>query len=307
FRIGFASSSQYLWQFILFIILNNLLIRWHGESALAVFNVVLNVSYVAIGLFEGVGATIQPLAATFHAEHNRMAEKQTTRLAFLWGAGLGACLLISVLFFAPSIAAIFGLSQALIPMGATALRWYALGAFFAGGSVMLAAYWQSVERALDTMLLTFLRTFVIYLLVAIPLAMGPLSVFWIVFPITECASLLVFGLFKLFRGQNVLTYSSLDALPICHHLLQGSPADLAAFLETTEEFCAEHCASMAQSMLVNMAVEEMCQAIFLHVDKAHRENRFRSCPWGMEPSSFTYEITPRLLTPSPFKPQKYPR
>lgn len=271
-RIGFASSSQYLWQFILFLILNNLLIRRHGEGALAVFNVVLNVAYVVIGLFEGVGATIQPLTATFHAERNRTAERQTTKLAFSWGAGLGGVLLVCVVLFAPQIAALFGLSQALIPTGAAALRWYALGAVGAGASVMLAAYWQSVERALDTMLLTFLRTFVVYLLVSLPLVMGPLNMFWLVFPITECGSLLLFGLWRLFRGQKVLSFSNLDSLPICHSLLQGGTDELATLLETTEEFCALQHASMAQSMLANMAVEEMCQAIFLHTDKAHREN-----------------------------------
>lgn len=271
FRIGFASSSQYLWQFILFLILNNMLIRRHGEGGLAVFNVVLNVSYVVVGLFEGVGATIQPLAATFHAERNRAAEKQTTRLAFLWGGYLGAAMLVCVVIFAPQIAALFGLSQNAIPMGAAALRWYALGAAFAGLSVMLSAYWQSVERDLDTMLLTFLRTFFVYLLVSIPLAMGPLDIFWLVFFITEFASLLLFGIWKLFRGQNALSFSSLDALPIYHHLLRGSTDELSSLLDATEEFCSLQHASIAQSMLVNMALEEMCQAIFLHADKLLRE------------------------------------
>lgn len=272
FRIGFASSSQYLWQFFLFLMLNNLLIRRHGEGALAVFNVVLNVSYVVIGLFEGVGATIQPLAATFHAERNQAAEQQSTKLAFLWGGCLGTVLLVCVVLFSPKIAALFGLSQGFIPMGAAALRWYALGAVFAGLSVMLSAYWQSIGRDLDTMLLTFLRTFVIYLLVSIPLAMGALNTFWLIFPITECGSLLLFGFWKLSRGQNVLSFSSLDSLPIYHRLLQGSTDELASLLDATEEFCTFQRASMAQSMLVNMAVEEMCQAIFLHVNEIFRED-----------------------------------
>ena len=50
YRTGFSSSSQYIWQFIFFLIINNLLISRHGESGLAVFNVVLNISYLVVGL-----------------------------------------------------------------------------------------------------------------------------------------------------------------------------------------------------------------------------------------------------------------
>lgn len=270
FRLGFAASSQFLWQVILFLVLNNLLMSRHGEGALAVFNVVLNVSYVVIGLFDGVGATIQPMAATFHAERNRQAQRQTTCLTVLWGGGLGGLLLAAVAVFAPQIVTLFGLSNALLPMGAIALRLYVLGSVFAGASVMLCAYWQAVERDRDTMLLTFLRTFVVYLLVAIPLAMGPLDRFWLVFFCTECASLLLFGLWKLFRGQGTLSFSAPDNIPICHQLLQGGTDELGTFLAEAEVFCDKQNASLAQSMLVNLAVEEMCQAIFLHVAEASR-------------------------------------
>ncbi len=49
YRTGFSSSSQYIWQFLFFLIINNLLISRHGESGLAVFNVVLNISYLVVG------------------------------------------------------------------------------------------------------------------------------------------------------------------------------------------------------------------------------------------------------------------
>lgn len=265
FKTGFSSSSQYLWQFFLFLVLNNLLIRRHGEGALAVFNVVLNISYVVIGLFDGVGTTIQPLAATFHAERNRVAKQQTMKLAFTWGTGMGAVLLTAVVLLAPKIAEVFGLSPALITMGTAALRWYALSAVAVGVSVIWAAYWQSVERDADTLRLTFLRTFVVYLLAAIPLALGPLNTFWLVFPITEVGSLLLFGLWKLGRRQKGLSFGNLDGTPIYQRLLQEGNDALSSLMEEVEEFCTLQSAGMAQTMLVNMALEETCQAIFLHV------------------------------------------
>ena len=271
FKTGFSSSSQYLWQFFLFLVINNLLIRRHGEGALAVFNVVINISYVVVGLFDGVGATIQPLAATFHAERNRTAEQQTMKLAFSWGAGLGVVLLAAVVLLAPKIAVVFGLSSALVTTGTAALRWYALSAVGAGASIMLAAYWQSVERDADTLRLTFLRTFVVYLLIAVPLALGSLDTFWLVFPITEGGSLLLLGLWKLFHSSKSLSFGSLDSLSIYQRLLREGSDELSSLMEDVEEFCVLQRASIAQTMLVNMALEETCQAIFLHEGGDHRE------------------------------------
>lgn len=262
FRTGFASSSQYLWQFFFFLVINNLLIRRHGEGGLAIFNVVINLSYIIMGLYEGVSATIHPLTATFHAERNQKAERTTLHMAFRWGTWLGAGLLSAMALLAPQLALAFGLPQTLVPAGALALRWYAVGAAVAGTSVMLCAYWQAVGREFETLLLTFLRTFGLYLPLAALLALGPLSRFWLVFPLTETASLLVLWAWRQVRYLRAPMFGSLDTAPICQRMIQDSTADLAALLEQTEAFCENQNASMSQSFFVNMAVEEMCQTIF---------------------------------------------
>ncbi len=140
YRTGFSTSSQYIWQFLFFLVINNLLISRHGESGLAVFNVVLNISYLVVGLFDGVAATIQPLAATFHGERNRQAERDTLHLALKWGGTLGLLLLAAVALFAPQISRLFGLSEDMVGMGTLALRLYCVGGIGAGGSIPLSAY-----------------------------------------------------------------------------------------------------------------------------------------------------------------------
>lgn len=197
YRTGFSSSSQYIWQFLFFLIINNLLISRHGESGLAVFNVVLNISYLVVGLFDGVGATIQPLAATFHGERNKKAERDTLHLALKWGGALGLVLLAVLAVFAPQVAALFGLSQEMIGMGTLALRCYCAAGVGVGVSILLSAYWQSVGKERQTMVLTFLRSFAVYLLFAVPLAFGPLSFFWVVYPATEYLSLAVVGIWQM--------------------------------------------------------------------------------------------------------------
>ena len=269
YRTGFSTSSQYIFQFILFLVLNNLLIRLHGESGLAVFNVVLNISYVCMGLYDGVGATIQPLAATFCGERNHSAQRHTLKLALIWGTGLGVVMAGAGALLAPWIAGVFGLSSEMLPMGALALRCYCLGVPLAGLSVMLGAYWQAEGREDRTMVLTSLRSFVVYLAFAVPLSMGPLERFWWMFPGIEAVSLGIIWLYctlqALRRGP---ASQNLEEQPIYHYLLREDLEELSHLLEEVEAFCDQQGASMQQTYFVTMTVEEMCQAIFEHSEQA---------------------------------------
>lgn len=302
YRTGFSSSSQYIWQFVFFLIINNLLISRHGESGLAVFNVVLNISYLAVGLFDGVAATIQPLAATFHGERNRQAERDTLRLGLRWGAILGALLLSAVAFFAPAVARLFGLSEEMVGMGTLALRWYCVGGVGVGASVLLSAYWQAVGKEHQTMVLTFLRSFAVYLAFAVPLAMGPLKWFWLVYPATEGFSLLIVGAWQMaVNGRKRGQITDLDDAPIFHRMLQQDNQELSGLLEECEEFCAMQGAKMQQTFFVTMAVEEMSQAIFAHARESGRSGIYIQITlFQSEPGVFDLHIRDNAMAFDPF-------
>lgn len=300
YRTGFSTSSQYIWQFLFFLVINNLLISRHGESGLAVFNVVLNISYLVVGLFDGVAATIQPLAATFHGERNRQAERDTLHLALKWGGTLGLLLLTAVALFAPQISRLFGLSEDMVGMGTLALRLYCVGGIGAGGSILLSAYWQSIGKASQTMVLTFLRSFAVYLAFAVPLAMGPLSYFWLVYPATEYLSLVLVGVWQWIADKG-LQMSSLDETPIFHRMLQQDTKELSGLLEECEEFCAMQGASMQQTFFVTMALEEMSQAIFTHAQESARSDIYIQITlFQSEPGVFDLHIRDNAMAFDPF-------
>lgn len=176
-------------------------------------------------------------------------------------------LLTAVAVFAPQIAALFGLSNALLPMGTIALRLYVLSSVFAGVSVMLCAYcgkqWNEIE---------------------IPCCLPSWYIFWwpspwpwgrsvgsgwpFSAPSAPACSYLDFG--SCFGAKGRSPFLCWTSIPICHQLLQGGTDELGTFLAEAEAFCDKQNASLAQIMLVNLAVEEMCQAIFLHVAETSR-------------------------------------
>lgn len=302
YRTGFSSSSQYIWQFLFFLIINNLLISRHGESGLAVFNVVLNISYLVVGLFDGVAATIQPLAATFHGERNRQAERDTLRLGLKWGGALGFVLLAAVALFAPQVARLFGLSQEMVGMGALALRLYCVGGVGVGASMLLSAYWQAIGKESQTMVLTFLRSFAVYLAFAVPLAMGPLASFWLVYPATEGLSLAIVGVWQMVtNGRKRRQFADLEEAPIFHRMLQQDNQELSGLLEECEEFCAMQGAKMQQTFFVTMAVEEMSQAIFAHARESGRSGIYIQITlFQSEPGIFDLHIRDNAMAFDPF-------
>ena len=259
---GFSTSSQYIWQFVFFLVLNNLLMRLHGESALAVFNVTLNLSYVVIGLYDGIGAAIQPMAATFYGERDREALSYTRGLAGKWGIVLGILMAAAVSLLAEKISLLFGLSAATVGMGVLAIRWYCAGSLFAGFSVVTEVYCQAVGKEKQVMKLAFLRSFLVYLVFGVLLAFGPLERFWMVFPLTEIVSLLLFRLSVALEKKAAAAEQ--EKLPILHRTLQNGLEEVGEFLPEVEAFCEEQEASFDQTYFVTMTVEEMCLAILQH-------------------------------------------
>ena len=91
-----ATSVQYLYQMIFFLVCNNLLIRLGGETAVAVFDVIQNTSYLILYLFEGTGRAMQPILSTYQGEHNRQGMRNTVRLGFTAGQTVGGALIALV-------------------------------------------------------------------------------------------------------------------------------------------------------------------------------------------------------------------
>ncbi|MBE5808443.1 MAG: hypothetical protein E7317_08900, partial [Clostridiales bacterium] len=115
---GMSSSMGYIGQFIALLAVDNLLLRMGGDTALAEFNVVQNVSYVAMAIYSALGDTIQPLTGTFFAEHDRDAIRRVMRLAVYIGIAAGAAVALACAAFAPAICGVFGLTGSAITGGA---------------------------------------------------------------------------------------------------------------------------------------------------------------------------------------------
>ncbi len=89
FKAGFASSSQYLFSMVFLLCANRVLLRSMGSVGVAVFDVVQNVSFLIIYLYDGAVKAAQPLLSTYCGEHNRPRQKVYHAAGALPGADGG--------------------------------------------------------------------------------------------------------------------------------------------------------------------------------------------------------------------------
>ena len=261
-KAGMATSVQYLYQMIFFLVCNNLLIRLGGETAVAVFDVIQNTSYLILYLFEGTGRAMQPILSTYQGEHNRQGKKNAARLGFTAGLAAGGALIAFVELWPVGMCLLFGIagspSEAL---ACTALRLYGAAALFAGVNILLCNYYQACENEKPSFLLETLRGAVLLIpLTFVCYALG-LQHFWLLFLLTEAGSLAVFLLLGI---SGRYKKAELPEERIFQRTILSNASDVMDVSRELEGFCEAWDADMKQQMLATMTVEEIGMAILEH-------------------------------------------
>ena len=261
-RTGMSSSFGYIGQFAALLIANNLLLSLGGESALAQFNVVQDVSYVVLAIYTALGDTVQPLCGTFFAEHNREAVRRVMVLAIVIGVFAGGAVAGLFGVFATQVCALFGLIGEAVSGGAFAVRIFCLSVVPAGLTLTWSACFQAIGREKTVFLMNQLRTFVCFTVFALILAQFGTERFWFVFLGAELLTLAVWvpvcRLKKHPVSDKIFTY-----------LLDTNSSDITDLLDRSEAFCEQNDATPKQVYCVTMCVEEVCQAI---IENAFRQN-----------------------------------
>ena len=259
FAIGASSSVRYLFQFLFLTVANNLLIRIEGDGALyvAVFDVVMNVSYVAYSLFEGAGAAIQPLSSALYEEKDRPGLSYTLRSGIGWGMGCGSAVTLLIGIFADPTARLFGIAEPVsLQVAALAIRIFCCSVPLAGFILIMISYYLSVGWEKLSAFLTFIRSFAVLLPLTFLLGTFASEWFWLIFPITEIVSLAAaFIMIRVLRKGNVLS-----KVPLVSYTLENNNHEIEGLLRAAERFCEENGASVKQANLLQMAVEELCMA-----------------------------------------------
>ena len=174
---------------IVIIAFNALIMGLEGNTGVAAYGVIANLSLVVIAIYTGIAQGIQPILSRSYGAGDRKSLTAILRYAMMTMVCVSVVIYGAVLACAPQIAAVFNSegNATLQTIAEQGLRLYFIACPFAGCNVVMAMYFTSTERPLPAHAISLLRGFFIILPMAFLLAaVGQMVGIWLAFPVTEC-------------------------------------------------------------------------------------------------------------------------
>lgn len=297
FKVGFSSSVQYIFTFIFILSVNNILMALSGDVGVAIFDVVQNISFIIMYLYEGVAKASQPIISTFCGERNVKGQKNILSYSIVSGSIVGGIAIICIAVFSEFMCQIFGLrgSEA-INMGIYALRVYCAGAFFAGLNVLYENFEQSCEKEDNAFFIAFLRGAAILIPVTFILAFFDVKIFWWLFPITEVLSFVVYIIWRYLKNKK----DDFNQERVYTCTISNSFKDMEYLMNKIDEFSVKWNANEEQKYYVVMTIEEICVTIINQFTE-NDNGRIQVTFIANEDESFDLHIRDNAVSFNPFE------
>lgn len=188
FSSGLPSLVTEVSSGIVMIVFNMIILGLAGNTGVAAYGVIANLSLVVISIYTGISQGIQPLMSSYYGSGNRKNISSTLRYAMCAVVLVSALIYLAIFFGADTIASVFNSeqNQALQSIAQTGLRIYFTGCVFAGFNIVLSVYFTSTDNPLPAHIISLLRGFIFIIPMAFLLsALGELLGVWAAFPVTE--------------------------------------------------------------------------------------------------------------------------
>lgn len=230
-----------------------------GAAGVAVFDLIQNVSYLTIYLYDGISKAAQPILSTFLGEHNKQGRQSIIFNSFFSGILFGIPTFVFIFCMADTICCIFGLDTPLsIQLGSHALRMYSIGIVFTGCNVLLENFYQACEQKKPAMYIAALRGAFVLFPLTLFFSMCPISYFGLLFPFTEILSLVTFLIWIL---KKKIKMDPFDPERVFEKTIKGKNQDISFLTNEIEDFCCKWGFSDSQILFTVMAAEEICLTI----------------------------------------------
>lgn len=186
--LGFPSLITEAASGIVIIIFNTIILGLEGNTGVAAYGVIANLSLVVTSVYTGIAQGMQPLTSRAYGHNNTNEMKQFLRYAFSISLLLSFPVYLSIFLFAAPITGLFNSEQNL-PLQQTAvtgLRLYFTAVPFAGINIILSMYFSSAEKALPAQTISLLRGLFLIIPAAFLLSyFAGMTGVWLSYPVIE--------------------------------------------------------------------------------------------------------------------------
>ncbi len=255
FSGGFSSSVEYLYSLVFMLIANRLLIRTLGGGGVAIFDVVLSVSYFMYNIFDASAKSVMPVISTYHGEHNESGTKLGLSTGMRYTLASGVVVSLVVYIFAEMICHFFGLSDpGMLQEGIAALRCFALCIPLVGVSMIWGCFYEAKEQQRVTLFLYTLRG-ILPIGLALFFAFFYPYAFWYLYAATEILTLCIFSVYL--RHIHI---SDIEMDRVFRKTIYSRGKEIAETTQQIQDFCDHWQIPLKRQYAAGMAVEELCVA-----------------------------------------------
>lgn len=194
FQLGISSWITEISSGIVLTGFNIVILKLEGNTGVAAYGIVANISLVALAIFSGIAQGVQPLISQCYGRAELIRMKRFRYLAVGVAMGLAVIFYGIMILFRDEVIQVFNSeqNQALIPLAKEGIALYFVGFIFAGVNAVEAAGCSAVERAGAGFLIAILRGCLIILpLLFIMAELFQMTGVWLTFPLAEFLTMII--------------------------------------------------------------------------------------------------------------------
>ena len=237
------------------------------------------------------------MVSTFSGENSETDCKCVLRLSKKYGLGIGTIAAVLIFVFARNISGLFGITDELMPLAAHAVRIYCLGFAFTGLNILYENYYQAKENTRLAFFIALMRGMIILLPCVLIFAYFGITAIWLMFPVTELVTLL---LFYIFRKRSLKNETHFDTARILRMTVENESDDIGILINKSMDFCESWNASEQQKYSVTLVIEEICMSIIRNAMKNVPDGKIRITLLAMEDGDFILNILDNAVVFNPF-------
>lgn len=178
---GFAASLSDISLFIITILMNQQAMRYGGRNDLAVFGVIITISFLLQHVFLGVGQAAVPVTSANYGAGKKGRVWESFRYLLFWAFLLGlATTLVCLLLPEPILRLFMDTTPEVMAIGPGLIRLYSLSFLLLSVNSNLVLFLQAVQRPALALLISLSRTLAVngLLLVLLPPLLGSAGICW---------------------------------------------------------------------------------------------------------------------------------
>ena len=188
FSLGFPSLLAQISSGIVMIVFNAIILGLIGNTGVAAYGVIANISLVIVSIYTGIAQGVQPLLSREYGRQHTRFLRTFLNYGMLVTVVLSVVLYLITLLFADPIAMVFNSERnpELQRIAVAGLKLYFTSNLFVGYNILISTYFTSVEKALPAHVVSLLRGLVLIIPMAFLLSsLSGMTGVWLTYPATE--------------------------------------------------------------------------------------------------------------------------